>query len=112
MSPVQTEVSCRDRIIVELSSFGSPKEGPLKIDKVFDIIFLQILSINIVKKKFKNNSHVRYLLNFQSKKLDFGSPYVSTDVPPDIAFISHIEKTVPTQFKATQLVVAMAVWAT
>jgi hypothetical protein len=39
-----------------------------KIEKVFDIIFLQILSINFVKKKSKNNSHVRYLLNFQSKK--------------------------------------------
>ena len=54
--------------IVELSELWTSKESHSKIMSNNITIFLQILSINVVKNNSKNNSYVRCLLNFQSKK--------------------------------------------
>jgi hypothetical protein len=74
-APISIQMSlCKPKLsgmriqIVELSELWKSKEGHSKIEKAFDIIYLQILSINIVKNQSKNNSHVRHLLSFQSKK--------------------------------------------
>ena len=74
-APISIQVSpCKPKLsgmriqIAELPELWKSEEGHSKIEKEFDTIFLQILSMNIVKNKSKNNSHVRCLLNFQSKK--------------------------------------------
>ena len=68
MSPCTPKLLAMRIQIVELSELWKSKESHSKIMSNTFPIFLQILSINVVKTKSKNNSHVRYLLNFQSKK--------------------------------------------